>query len=131
MCSFQEPATGIIDFLLDCLPFPDADEEEEEEEECGESRGGDEDSIPLPFSPNLAHTTDVTQVCLLPILKNDANRMKLPFPFRFPWTSCPPEPAHQLNHSPSSPPPLLRRRRRRSTPLRGERGGGDVDAITL
>ena len=66
------------------------------------------------------------------ILKNDENRMKLPFPFRFPWTSCPPEPAHQLNHSPPSPPPLLRRRRRRrSTPLRGERGGGDVDAITL
>ena len=62
MCSFQEPATGIIDFLLDCLPFPDVDEEEEEE--CGKSREGDEDSIPLPFSPNLAHTTDVTQVCL-------------------------------------------------------------------
>ena len=63
MCSFQEPATGIIDFLLDCLPFPDVNEEEEEE--CGESRGGDEDSIPLPFSPNLAHTTDVTQVYCL------------------------------------------------------------------
>ena len=63
ICSFQEPATGIIDFLLDCLPFPDVDEEEEEE--CEESRGGDQDdSIPLPFSPNLAHTTDVTQVCL-------------------------------------------------------------------
>ena len=69
---------------------------------------------------------------ILSFLKNDENRIKLPFPFRFPWTSCPPEPAHQLNHSPPSPPPLLRRRRRRrSTPLRGERGGGDVDAITL
>ena len=67
----------------------------------------------------------------LSILKKEENRMKLPFPFRFPWTSCPPEPAHQLNHSPPSPPPLLRRRRRRSTPLRGERGGEDVDAITL
>merc|ERR1712004_465992 len=60
--TYQEPATGIIDFLLDCLPFPDVDEEEEEE--CGESRGGDDDPIPLPFSPNLAHTTDVTQVSL-------------------------------------------------------------------
>ena len=55
--SFQEP-TGIIDFLLDCLPFP---EEEEEEDET--TRGGEDDEpIPLPFSPNLAHTTDVTQV---------------------------------------------------------------------
>ena len=62
LCSFQEPS-GIIDFLLDCLPFPDADEEEEEE--CAESKGGDDDSIPLPFSPNLAHTTDVTQVYCL------------------------------------------------------------------
>merc|ERR1712107_636335 len=36
----------------------------EEDEEYGESRGGDDDSIPLPFPPNLAHTTDVTQVSL-------------------------------------------------------------------
>ena len=56
MSLFQEP-TGIIDFLLDCLPFPEEEEDEEEE-----TRGEEEEPIPLPFSPNLAHTTDVTQV---------------------------------------------------------------------
>jgi quinolinate synthase len=55
--TYQEP-TGIIDFLLDCLPFP-----EEEDEEL-KTRGEEEESIPLPFSPNLAHTTDVTKVSL-------------------------------------------------------------------
>jgi hypothetical protein len=55
--TYQEP-TGIIDFLLDCLPFP------EEEDEEVKTRGEEEESIPLPFSPNLAHTTDVTKVSL-------------------------------------------------------------------
>merc|ERR1719357_383753 len=75
--TYQEPSTGIIDFLLDCLPFPDVDEEEEEE--CGESRGGDQDSIPLPFSPNLAHTTDVTQVSL-DLLSPRTSSPTQPFP---------------------------------------------------
>jgi len=75
--TYQEPATGIIDFLLDCLPFPDADEEEEEE--CAESKGGDDDSIPLPFSPNLAHTTDVTQVSL-DLLSPRTSSPTQPFP---------------------------------------------------
>merc|ERR1719220_1690608 len=74
--TYQEPS-GIIDFLLDCLPFPDVDEEEEEE--CGESRGGDDDPIPLPFSPNLAHTTDVTQVSL-DLLSPRTSSPTQPFP---------------------------------------------------
>merc|ERR1712223_2189988 len=78
--TYQEPAAGIIDFLLDCLPFPDVDEEEE----FGESRGGDDDSIPLPFSPNLAHTTDVTQVSL---------------DLLSPRTSSPTQPFPTLSHS--------------------------------
>jgi len=70
--TYQEP-TGIIDFLLDCLPFP---EEEDEEEETR----GEEEPIPLPFSPNLAHTTDVTQVSLDLLSPRTDSPTHKPFP---------------------------------------------------
>ena len=77
-CSiFQEP-TGIIDFLLDCLPFSEEEEEEEEK-----TRGEEEEPIPLPFSPSLAHTTDVTQVPFLSSNSKEGQNFTLP---RFPWT---------------------------------------------
>lgn len=72
--TYQEP-TGIIDFLLDCLPFP---EEEDEDEEL--KTRGEEEPIPLPFSPNLAHTTDVTQVSLDLLSPRTDSPTQQPFP---------------------------------------------------
>jgi hypothetical protein len=123
---FQEP-TGIIDFLLDCLPFP---EEEEEEDEELKTRG-EEEPIPLPFSPNLAHTTDVTQVPFLSSSSKESQNFTLP---RFPWTYSRPGQTPPLNNR-SPPPPSWTRRRRRSWGCAAIRGGGGwggeaVDAIT-
>ena len=46
----------VLDFLLDCLPFPDSEEEVEERMEEVQERSES------PFSSNLAHTADATQV---------------------------------------------------------------------
>jgi len=76
--TYQEP-TGIIDFLLDCLPFPEEEEEDEEVKTRGEEEE-EEGPIPLPFSPNLAHTTDVTQVSLDLLSPRTDSPTHKPFP---------------------------------------------------
>jgi len=73
--TYQEKPSAVdqvLDFLLDCLPFPDSEEEVEEMMEDAHERSAS------PFSSNLAHTADATQVCL--DLLSPHNFPSLPLP---------------------------------------------------